>query len=72
MKMAKMVLARLINMLEISTFDAEDEMTYYDEEKFDEFYENQKEKPIRVEKIGRNDPCPCRSGIKYKKCCLGK
>jgi len=23
-------------------------------------------------KIGRNDPCPCGSNIKYKKCCLGK
>jgi hypothetical protein len=23
-------------------------------------------------KIGRNDPCPCGSGRKYKKCCLGK
>lgn len=22
-------------------------------------------------KIGRNDPCPCGSGRKYKKCCLG-
>jgi peptide deformylase len=22
------------------------------------------------EKIGRNDPCPCDSGKKYKKCCL--
>jgi len=22
--------------------------------------------------IGRNDPCPCGSGNKYKKCCLGK
>jgi uncharacterized protein YecA (UPF0149 family) len=21
-------------------------------------------------KIGRNDPCPCGSGRKYKKCCL--
>jgi methionyl aminopeptidase len=21
---------------------------------------------------GRNDPCPCGSGMKYKKCCLGK
>ena len=27
--------------------------------------------PIRVEvKTGRNDPCPCGSGKKYKKCCL--
>jgi hypothetical protein len=23
-------------------------------------------------KIGRNDPCPCGSGLKYKKCCLDK
>jgi preprotein translocase subunit SecA len=21
------------------------------------------------EKVGRNDPCPCGSGKKYKKCC---
>ena len=26
----------------------------------------------KVMKIGRNDPCPCGSGLKYKKCCLGK
>src|SRR5450432_219077 len=23
-------------------------------------------------KIGRNDPCPCGSGKKYKKCCIAK
>lgn len=23
-------------------------------------------------KVGRNDPCPCGSPLKYKKCCLGK
>ena len=23
-------------------------------------------------KIGRNDPCPCGSGLKFKKCCQGK
>jgi len=23
-------------------------------------------------KVGRNDPCPCGSGKKYKKCCLPK
>ena len=23
-------------------------------------------------KVGRNDPCPCGSSLKYKKCCLGK
>ncbi len=25
--------------------------------------------PVRVTKVGRNDPCPCGSGKKYKKCC---
>lgn len=25
-----------------------------------------------MSKIGRNDPCPCGSGKKYKKCCLAK
>ena len=28
-----------------------------------------KKKPKRVSKIGRNDPCPCGSGRKYKQCC---
>ncbi len=28
-----------------------------------------KQKPVRVEKIGRNAPCPCGSKKKYKKCC---
>ncbi|MDH4276050.1 MAG: UPF0149 family protein [Gammaproteobacteria bacterium] len=27
------------------------------------------ETPVRSEKVGRNDPCPCGSGKKYKKCC---
>ena len=27
-------------------------------------------RPITDLKIGRNDPCPCGSGLKYKKCCL--
>lgn len=26
-------------------------------------------KPISVSKVGRNEPCPCGSGAKYKKCC---
>ena len=25
--------------------------------------------PVRVTKVGRNEPCPCGSGRKYKKCC---
>ena len=27
---------------------------------------------VNKKKIGRNDPCPCGSGKKYKKCCLRK
>ena len=23
-------------------------------------------------KVGRNDPCPCGSGKKFKKCCMNK
>jgi hypothetical protein len=26
--------------------------------------------PVRTVKIGRNEPCPCGSGNKYKKCCM--
>ena len=30
----------------------------------------EKQKPVRAEKkVGRNDPCPCGSGKKYKNCC---
>ena len=29
--------------------------------------------PIKADKTpGRNDPCPCGSGRKYKKCCANK
>ena len=33
--------------------------------------EIEKKKPFQREepKVGRNDPCPCGSGKKYKKCC---
>ena len=27
--------------------------------------------PASAPKVGRNDPCPCGSGKKHKKCCLG-
>jgi methionyl aminopeptidase len=26
----------------------------------------------RAVRPGRNDPCPCESGLKYKKCCMGR
>ena len=41
------------------------------EEKKKELYKKQKASGTIVKgpKIGRNDPCPCGSGKKYKKCC---
>ena len=27
-----------------------------------------KKQPVKVTKVGRNDPCPCGSGLKWKKC----
>ncbi|MDU1320822.1 MAG: SEC-C metal-binding domain-containing protein [Clostridium botulinum] len=39
--------------------------------KEDKIYEKV-EKVNHKGKIGRNDPCPCGSGKKYKKCCLNK
>jgi SEC-C motif-containing protein len=32
---------------------------------------NPKSAPRHSDKVGRNDPCPCGSGKKYKKCCGG-
>ncbi len=41
------------------------------EERRKELYKEQKSSKtvVKGEKIGRNDPCPCGSGKKYKKCC---
>ena len=30
--------------------------------------ETTKKRPVKVQKVGRNDPCPCGSGKKYKHC----
>jgi uncharacterized protein len=27
---------------------------------------------VTTQRVGRNSPCPCGSGRKYKQCCLGK
>ncbi len=49
---------------ELSTFIREDGRWV-----FDDCVMNPKPKTRQVEKIGRNAPCPCGSGKKYKKCC---
>jgi hypothetical protein len=40
-----------------------------EEEYLEELGEGGSRPQIRAEKVGRNDPCPCGSGKKYKKCC---
>jgi hypothetical protein len=38
-----------------------------------DLYDESSNKPIKTEKkVGRNEPCPCGSGKKYKKCCLNQ
>lgn len=49
---------------EIATFERIEGHWYYTDSEF-----NPKEEPVRSAKIGRNDPCPCGSEKKYKKCC---
>ena len=43
----------------------------YPEEELKRLYKEQKESGTirKGKKVGRNDPCPCGSGKKYKKCC---
>jgi hypothetical protein len=45
----------------------------YEDDGFDDFYDYHfPQQPITSVKIGRNDPCLCGSGKKYKKCCMDK
>ncbi|MCR5542881.1 MAG: SEC-C domain-containing protein [Eubacterium sp.] len=43
----------------------------FDKEKQQELYKQEKTSHtvVKAPKVGRNDPCPCGSGKKYKKCC---
>lgn len=61
------------NMLEAKApwlYELEEWDGIIDEEKREEIKKEFKQsKIVRVEKIGRNESCPCGSGKKYKKCC---
>ena len=61
-----MVAARAEWLYELPQWDE-----IFTEEKRKELYKEQKNSgTVRKEKkVGRNDPCPCGSGKKYKKCC---
>jgi uncharacterized protein YecA (UPF0149 family) len=53
------------------SFEPPEEKPAIPEKKPKMFYENKFDKPFvrKRKKIGRNDPCPCGSGRKYKHCC---
>jgi preprotein translocase subunit SecA len=42
---------------------------FFPEEGEEEDLEALRPEPAQSNKPGRNDPCPCGSGKKYKKCC---
>lgn len=53
-------------------YNLEEWNAIFDEDKKKALYKEQKKSQTVVHegpKIGRNDPCPCGSGKKYKKCC---
>ncbi|MCD7809005.1 MAG: DUF1186 domain-containing protein, partial [Erysipelotrichaceae bacterium] len=59
------------------TFMFNDESSAQDIEKMKnrirlEFKREENQATRNIKKIGRNDPCPCGSGKKYKKCCMHK
>ncbi len=76
----------LLSIDEIYEVFEEYEYGYTDEDDFEDYDEvpetnNNSESyfpetpiiPLKTEpKVGRNDPCPCGSGKKYKKCCMNK
>ena len=37
-----------------------------------EVHERNRSRPVGTTKVGRNDPCPCGSGKKFKQCCQAK
>lgn len=67
-----------IERLHLINYPEEDEDDDEFEAEIDSSLKDDYSKPALKEikpeekKIGRNDPCPCGSGKKYKKCCMGK
>jgi len=52
-----------------------DDDDWDNDDDFDDDFDDDDDEPVRVidyNNVGRNDPCPCGSGKKYKVCCLKK
>lgn len=65
---------RLLSIIEINVANTimKAEVVASDEKKFKKEEKRYIPRSVKKEKPGRNDPCPCGSGKKYKKCCLPK
>jgi preprotein translocase subunit SecA len=60
---------RSLDLSELEAKKSEFQTSYDDNQQEQQQRQEQRVQPIRVEKkIGRNDPCPCGSGKKYKYC----
>ena|SRR3989338_5293306 len=51
-------------------FHDKDPMEHFEEKNIQHLMEVNYPSKAKSQKVGRNDPCPCGSGKKYKKCCL--
>ena len=60
----------MLTLMPIHKSDVQRKAVAYVTSTSDEENENAKAVTVRKDKkIGPNDPCPCGSGLKYKKCC---
>jgi hypothetical protein len=74
----KLDLSKFDNLLKALENDNESYVDSKEIEEYDGVFDSDDDQeelvqlePVRTEpKIGRNEPCPCGSGKKYKKCCL--
>jgi hypothetical protein len=84
-KLMEVTIPEFDQWTEESKHDEEQRKNYYaekfgklgggrDEDDFEPLEDDYEEPPLssKKQKIGRNDPCPCGSGRKFKKCCLKK
>lgn len=78
--MNQLLLGRTLQLLETASGDSAAEDLYWTELKLQDILPDRYHSTIGgtytvrrpVAKLGRNDPCHCGSGRKYKKCCLDK
>jgi uncharacterized protein YecA (UPF0149 family) len=72
---------KIFNIRDVYNSLRELDEDYFSDEIYEEFEDDIEDdldfpdtnKPIiKEKKVGRNEPCPCGSGKKYKKCCLNK